>query len=108
MLGSINGLIIRSHSEQVPIAAAVIEREKARVLVLANRQAGCSANFFAINEEQTMPHCVANDFVQHRITKKHVVIARDFLWWRSHLFQGFDGGVSATRRISVWPVASTL
>jgi hypothetical protein len=30
------------------------------------------------------------------------------LWWRSHLIQGFEAGASATSRISVWPVASTL
>jgi hypothetical protein len=64
MLGSINRLIISRYSEQVPILVTAVEREKLRVLVLANRQTRHFANFLTIDEEQAVARCVTYGFVQ--------------------------------------------
>jgi hypothetical protein len=82
MLLSFNGLIIGSHPERAPILVAVVQRKQLRSLVFADRKAGHFADFLAVNEEQTVSHCVAYRLVQHGVTKKRAVIERDLLRWR--------------------------
>jgi hypothetical protein len=75
-------IIVGSHSERAPVPIAVVQGEQPGILVFADSKARHFADFFAVNEEQTVSDCVAYRLVEQGVTKKRAVVERDFLRWR--------------------------